>query len=329
MQFRLNCNKLMSRFSRSLFTSKEGLCLLLQQVYWHNEPGVSNVYFPRCYVLGFPDHYNNFVEDFRLTACMSLLKHTVHLHETQDQYAIQSPEGSVPYSAFQFAMDRLNEFIATKKHMDIDVDIPGAEPSEWTEFLEHFQMIVHDKQRFLENKNYVIAVLIAAARAILKKLQFYWPQMNLDGMKNIWIMKPGNKCRGRGIQLIKDVKDVGRIMDLKLKYVVQKYIERPLIIYNTKFDIRQWFLITSVQPLIIWMYKESYLRFSSQTFNLDNFHESLHLTNHAVQCKYKNTLDRDKSLPEDNMWDCYTFQTYLRNTGHQNKWESVIYPGMV
>lgn len=49
---RVQTNKMMSRFSRSLFTSKEGLCLLLQQMYWHNEPGVANVNFPRCYVLG-------------------------------------------------------------------------------------------------------------------------------------------------------------------------------------------------------------------------------------------------------------------------------------
>lgn len=49
---RMSPTKIMSRFNRSLFTSKEGLCLLLQQMHWHNEPGVSNVNFPRCYVLG-------------------------------------------------------------------------------------------------------------------------------------------------------------------------------------------------------------------------------------------------------------------------------------
>lgn len=52
LQHRSNSFKWINRYSRSLFASKEGLALLLQQAYWYTESGVSSVNFPRVYVLG-------------------------------------------------------------------------------------------------------------------------------------------------------------------------------------------------------------------------------------------------------------------------------------
>ncbi|RZC31981.1 tubulin glycylase 3A-like, partial [Asbolus verrucosus] len=320
---RSNAYKLMNRFSKSLFASKEGLALLLQQHYWYSEPGVASINFPRCYVLGFPDHFNNFVDDFRITACMGLLKWLVHKYDTEDKFGIQSPEGQVPLISLQFAIDRCSEFVEVQKHLDIDKEYPRIWDHEWEQFLSHYFLIMHKNGLFDASTDHPLTMYYIKAKNVLNELVKFWPEFNMDGMKNIWILKPGNKCRGRGIQLIKNIAEVEKVMTLKLKYVVQKYIEKPLLIHQTKFDIRQWFIVANSQPLTIWMY-----RFSSQIFTLDNFHESLHLTNHAVQCKYTNVEQRDKALPQDNMWDCHTFQTYLKQSGVKEKWNEVILPGM-
>ncbi len=107
---------------------------------------------------------------------------------------------------------------------------------------------------------------------------------------NVWIVKPGeNTNRGTGIMVSQDLREIESLVaDPAHTYIVQKYIERPLLYKKRKFDLRCYGLMTSVNGLIKgYFYPEGYVRTSSRPFTLDDLSRDVHLTNEAVQINYE------------------------------------------
>lgn len=72
-------------------------------------------------------------------------------------------------------------------------------------------------------------------------------------------------------------------------FVIQKYIEQPLLIKERKFDIRLWVLVTHDHKCFL--FPEGYLRLSSYKYSLEEemmANLAVHLTNNAIQKKDKN-----------------------------------------
>jgi tubulin---tyrosine ligase len=115
--------------------------------------------------------------------------------------------------------------------------------------------------------------------------------------KNLWLLKPTGYNRGIGIHVFNSVDDLKSILwnhyrinvyalgqginveakeaadpeqkELKsFQFIVQKYIEKPLLFKLRKFDIRQWALINHDGKC--YMFKEAYVRTSSEQYDLSD-----------------------------------------------------------
>nr|CAH8845530.1 unnamed protein product [Trichobilharzia regenti]CAH8845532.1 unnamed protein product [Trichobilharzia regenti] len=133
---------------------------------------------------------------------------------------------------------------------------------------------------------------------------------------SIWIMKPVAKSQGKGIFLFRKLKDIEAWKRAALKcdqhqyqqqqpppqqqqqqpigdslnrelpetYVVSRYITNPYLLCGRKFDLRVYVLVTSFNPLKVWVYRDGFARFSNTRFSLDSIDDQyIHLTNIAVQ----------------------------------------------
>ena len=137
----------------------------------------------------------------------------------------------------------------------------------------------------------------------------------------MWIAKPAGKSRGRGISIFANLKLLMEFIKGK-HYVVQKYIENPLIIQKRKFDIRQWVLITNWNPLTVWFYDDSYIRFSAEDYFMESFdNKFIHLTNNSISKKSSNNPKF-----HGNMWYDDELENYLDQVFGNNPWKNKIRP---
>jgi hypothetical protein len=72
------------------------------------------------------------------------------------------------------------------------------------------------------------------------------------------------------------------LQDYGSLWVVQKYIEAPVLVHGRKFDIRQFAMVTPDGS--VYMYSDSYVRTCSAEYDVNNLDvKAIHLTNDAVQ----------------------------------------------
>lgn len=74
-----------------------------------------------------------------------------------------------------------------------------------------------------------------------------------------YILKPETGCQGKGIIITKSIRDVRP----QERMICQVYIARPFLIDGYKFDFRVYTLITSCDPLRIFVYNDGLVRYDT------------------------------------------------------------------
>ncbi|XP_064311992.1 tubulin polyglutamylase TTLL13 isoform X1 [Phalacrocorax carbo] len=109
----------------------------------------------------------------------------------------------------------------------------------------------------------------------------------------MFICKPDSGCQGRGIFITRNPDEIKHGEHM----ICQQYISKPFLIDGFKFDMRIYVLVTSCDPLRIFVYKEGLARFATMRYidpssrNLDDI--CMHLTNYAINKHNENFIQDD------------------------------------
>mmetsp|Transcript_35833 Transcript_35833/g.26619 ORF Transcript_35833/g.26619 Transcript_35833/m.26619 type:complete len:137 (+) Transcript_35833:116-526(+) len=80
-----------------------------------------------------------------------------------------------------------------------------------------------------------------------------------------FIAKPSKGKGGKGIFLVKKFADLHKISHLE-DFILQKYIENPLLVNGKKFDLRVYLVLKSIQPLKVFICQEGLARFCTVNY---------------------------------------------------------------
>ncbi|XP_013911853.1 PREDICTED: inactive polyglycylase TTLL10 [Thamnophis sirtalis] len=148
---------------------------------------------------------------------------------------------------------------------------------------------------------------------------------------HIWICKPTSSNQGRGIFLLKSQSEV-RSLQAKLQSVedeatykkfpyklpqariVQRYIDRPLLLEGKKFDVRSYLLIACTVPYMVF-FGHGYVRLTCLNYDPKSNDLTSHLTNQYVQKKSPIYTH----VKEETVWLMERFNNYVNEKYRQAK----------
>ncbi|XP_052804936.1 tubulin monoglutamylase TTLL4-like isoform X2 [Mya arenaria] len=143
--------------------------------------------------------------------------------------------------------------------------------------------------------------------------------------KQKWIIKPPASARGIGIKVINKLTQVPK----KRPVVVQRYLSRPYLINDSKFDMRVYVYVSSYDPLRLYVFEDGLARFASMKYSSSMKHlanKFMHLTNYSVNKKNADyQANSDDTVCQGHKWSLKALWNYMKRQGVNTNavWDSM------
>lgn len=140
-----------------------------------------------------------------------------------------------------------------------------------------------------------------------------------------WIIKPPASARGAGVHVVHRWEQIPK----KQPLVVQRYVRNPYLINGTKFDLRLYALVTSFDPLKIYLFPDGLVRFASNKYSQeceDLSDRYMHLTNYSINKKSATYTPGGSGDCQGHKWSIRALQRYLEALGvdFAGLWEQMV-----
>ncbi|MDR5904895.1 PqqD family peptide modification chaperone [Franzmannia qiaohouensis] len=125
-----------------------------------------------------------------------------------------------------------------------------------------------------------------------------------------WILKPTNASKGKGVRVLQDVAQAPLAAD----WLVQEYLANPHTIRGHKYVLRLYVLISSIEPLRVYLYRQGFAKLASEPWDPDDVDNPYsQLTNPDI-----NALNTDAEVPVEFI-DLERYRHWLREQGHDDE----------
>ena len=167
--------------------------------------------------------------------------------------------------------------------------------------------------------------------------------------KAIWIVKPVNMSRGRGVHILKGDAEFKHLIkkSSNINVIISRYIDRPHLINKKKYDLRIYVLILSFCPLRIYLYNNGLVRFATENYKRGDYDKIyIHLTNYSINknnIKYRpnknskidifkndngeegDDIDGNEDSVDDSFskWSLVEYRHYFQKMGNQKIMENI------